>query len=763
MSTATPDIELIREICEYQPESAIWVKPVWDNSEVSGAPKIVDFEFHYCNPTSEKLTGQPRDQIVGKCILENKLPDPGASQLIFDQCLQVYNSGHILEYSYFSTSLEKYLSLTRIKVRGGVLTTARNRTEEYNTKVKKEEQERLLNSIIENSPYGICLYESVRDDNRNIIDFKLRLCNEKSSEITALSLDQLHTMSVKELMKMRGQSGYLEIGIKVVETGEPYYMEYYSTARSQWLGFSFVKFEDGYLLNYIDITITKRYEQEAKYNAEELNAIFNGSLSGVYSAKLIRDPNNSVTDLIFVRANEGFYRMFPSLPDSIAGKTLLSVAGKDDQTSFLEFVRGVVETGQPAIQILNYRDPDRWYELSIVKLSDEMISVTVNGITAQKAAMVEIEHQKKLLDNIMKYSPNGLSITKAIRNEKGEMIDAISVLMNNACEKINGAPNEIVLANSIGNLEPGVLSSPIFKQATKLEVGESFHSEYFINPTKTWLELAVARMDEDHFINVFTDISAIKEIQQQLENSIMELKKSNASLGDFAYAASHDLQEPIRKIRFFLEQLKDDHDYLLDEKGRRVFHRIEIAANRMKQLVEDLLEYSWVNQGVSKFERINLQDILVNVLDDLELSILEQKAVIKMSNLPMIKGNKRQIQQLFQNLIDNALKYHKPGTGHIVSISANKILGKDIPVQLSEEEKLKFFQCIEVKDNGIGFELKDAERIFNVFTRLHGNSDYKGSGVGLAIVRKVVENHNGYIKAEGIPGVGATFNIFLPD
>jgi signal transduction histidine kinase len=696
--------------------------------------------------------------------LENKLPDPGASQLIFDQCLQVFQTGIPLVFSYFSQDLGKYISLTRTKVRGGVLTTARNRTEEYHRQREKIEQDKLLNSVIENSPYGICLYESVRDSRNNITDFKLRLCNKKSSEITALSLQQLQTMSVKELMAIRGHSGYFDFGVKVVETGEPLYTEYHSSARNQWLGFWFVKFADGYLLNYIDITQTKKFEQQAKKRAEELNAIFNGSVNAVYSAEIARNSENKITDLFFLRVNTKFQKMFPTLSHSLKGVSLSSVTGNDDQNGFFELITEASDTDKPVTRVLHYKNPDRWYELSVAPLGGEIISVTLNDITLEKSALLDIEHHKHLLDSIMKYSPNGLAITKAIRDEKGQMVDAITVLMNDSCEKLNGTPNDVVLSNTLGTLDPDLLTNPIFGLAARLDIGESFRTEYLLHTTGIWLAMAVARMDQDHFINVFTDISAIKQFQLQLESSIVELKRSNTNLGDFAYAASHDLQEPIRKIMIYSQQLKLDHADSLSESGLYILQRLSAATERMKKLIEDLLEYSWVNQGTTHVDEINLNDVLSNVIEDLEVSIREKNAQINLSNLPVILGNKRQFQQLFQNLLDNALKYYNTErkTAHLVTVAASTVLASDMPARFSNKEKANSYYLIQVTDNGIGFEPSDAERIFNVFVRLNGIAEYKGTGVGLSIVKKVVENHNGFIQAEGNPGVGATFSIYLP-
>jgi hypothetical protein len=176
----------------------------------------------------------------------------------------------------------------------------------------------------------------------------------------------------------------------------------------------------------------------------------------------------------------------------------------------------------------------------------------------------------------------------------------------------------------------------------------------------------------------------------------------------------------------------------------------------MKQLVDDLLEYAHVNQGISQVEEVDLQLKLEKVLEDLELIIQEKGAVVHWNQLPTVRGNKRQLQQVLQNLISNAIKYHKPGVTPEVWVTTELINGERF--QLPGQQ----YHLIVVQDNGIGFEQKDAEKIFNVFTRLHSGAEYKGTGVGLSIVRKVVENHKGFLTAEGKPGAGATFKVYLP-
>ncbi|HEV7333069.1 MAG TPA: PAS domain-containing protein [Flavisolibacter sp.] len=254
----------------------------------------------------------------------------------------------------------------------------------------------------------------------------------------------------------------------------------------------------------------------------------------------------------------------------------------------------------------------------------------------------------------------------------------------------------------------------------------------------------------------------VSERTIELENLNQELKRTNANLEEFAYAASHDMKEPIRKIHLFADRLKQELAEKLTPEQQHLFSRVENAAKRMGLLIEDLLTYSHVSKGVSHREIVDLNTKVQNVLEDLEVEIDEKKAEITIGALPTIYGHKRQLQQLFQNLIGNALKYSKPDVLPQITITAKLVYGSDTSLHMTADAARQQYHLLEVKDNGIGFEQVDAERIFNVFTRLHGNAEYKGTGVGLSIAKKVMENHQGFIWAESQPGVGTSFKMLFP-
>ncbi len=247
--------------------------------------------------------------------------------------------------------------------------------------------------------------------------------------------------------------------------------------------------------------------------------------------------------------------------------------------------------------------------------------------------------------------------------------------------------------------------------------------------------------------------AAIEDLQ--LVNT--ELQRSNANLEEFAYAASHDLKEPVRKINIFMGRLKLQLADKLGPDDAYIFSRVEDASQRMNALIDDLLLYSHVNYRLDETERVDLNEKVKRVMEDLELDIESKKAQIYIEELPVVNGYGRQLQQLFQNLLSNALKYNRLGVSPVVSITTQVVQGGDIGLLATKE-----YHLITVRDNGIGFDQTYSDKIFQMFKRLHNTNEYQGTGVGLSIARKVVENHFGRITAEGKPGEGATFKIYLP-
>ncbi len=257
------------------------------------------------------------------------------------------------------------------------------------------------------------------------------------------------------------------------------------------------------------------------------------------------------------------------------------------------------------------------------------------------------------------------------------------------------------------------------------------------------------------WIGAFTDIHHQKESEQKLEALVaqrtLDLERSNDDLQQFAHVASHDLKEPVRKIKTFTSRLQEEMKGSLNEKGKLYLSKVQGAADRMFTMIDGVLTYSTINATEQISETVDLNEVIKNIETDLEVIIQEKQAVIYYKNLPTLEGAPVLIYQLFYNLINNSLKFVKTGDAPLISIISKIVYNRN-----------KAFAQIVIEDNGIGFEQNQAKKIFNTFARLNSKDIYEGTGLGLALCKKIVQRHGGMIEATGLSNEGAVFTITLP-
>jgi light-regulated signal transduction histidine kinase (bacteriophytochrome) len=266
------------------------------------------------------------------------------------------------------------------------------------------------------------------------------------------------------------------------------------------------------------------------------------------------------------------------------------------------------------------------------------------------------------------------------------------------------------------------------------------------------MQLALAMTEKWHLM---------RRTRAHLEEVEKKVLEQTREFQEFAYAVSHDLQEPLRKVSAFGDRLRDKCAPQLREEGLDYLTRMQDATKRMSVLINDLLELSRVSTKAKAPVPVNLNTIAAEVLSDLEVQVENAKGKVEIGALPTIDADPTQMRQLFQNLIGNALKFRKKDVAPLIKVTAEQVAN---PASFEDDDGGggRYWQ-IKVQDNGIGFENKYSEKIFEVFQRLHGRSEYQGSGIGLALCRKIVARHNGSLTAEATPGVGAAFLITVPE
>ena len=303
----------------------------------------------------------------------------------------------------------------------------------------------------------------------------------------------------------------------------------------------------------------------------------------------------------------------------------------------------------------------------------------------------------------------------------------------------------------------------VYKDATELNFYSQYHKavneqvtvsfeEYYPSVSK-WFDVS-AYPSTDGLSVFFKDVTArkkseekLKELNRTLKQQAKELAASNAELEQFAFVASHDLQEPLRMVTSFLSQLEKKYADDLDEKAKKYIWFATDGAKRMRQIILDLLNYSRIGRREIDKKAVDLNDVMDAVVLDYRKAIEEKKAVVEWDSLPVISADQPSVMSLLSNLISNALKYHSEDTHPEIMVRARE----------TEDE-----WTVSVSDNGIGINPEYSEKIFNIFQRLHSNDEYSGTGIGLAVCRKIVENHGGTIWMESEEGQGSTFYFTIP-
>ncbi|MCG7200071.1 PAS domain S-box protein [Marinobacter pelagius] len=401
------------------------------------------------------------------------------------------------------------------------------------------------------------------------------------------------------------------------------------------------------------------------------------------------------------------------------------------------------ETGLPfdeELQIRTARGNLRW-----VRTIGHAVQDDDGNIVKLQGAFQDITESRQAMEQLRRFADRQAKIFESITDAFYTLDnDWRFTYVNRKSEELLHKKREDLLGHNIWEVFPDTIGTTLDDQYHHaVETGNSVSFEFYYPALNEWLEIS-AYPSEEGLAVYYRSIRERKEAQQQLESAMAELERSNRELQDFAFVASHDLQEPLRKIQAFSDRLMTRSDQF-GLREQDYLNRMQSAAGRMQQLIEDLLSYSRVTTRARPMALCHTDDVLAGVLQDLDTAITREQARIDVQPLPDVVGDATQLRQVFQNLLTNAIKFHAPDTPPEISVYAEDVSDSG--------------WTLVVQDRGIGFDPRYTRKLFHPFQRLHSREGYAGTGIGMAIVKKILDRHGAEITVASVPGEGTTFRI----
>jgi PAS domain S-box-containing protein len=527
----------------------------------------------------------------------------------------------------------------------------------------------------------------------------------------------------------------------------------------------------GVMVSAYDVTETVLAKRQTKEAEERLKLAIESTGMGNYEVDL------TTNEMQYSRSFLQIFGMDPDQPvDRVA---LVKKIHPDDLENRRKAHERSLQTGVLAYEFRLNRSENEWRWIKAwgrVLFDEEgkplRLTGTILDTTDEKLTLLALKSSEQRFRTLSDTLPAMVWIS----DPQGTLY-----YYNRSVYEFSGfTPEELARTGWIEIVHPEDRPENIEKWMHSIKTGEPFLFEHRFrrhDGVYRWqLSRAVPQYNDEGQIEMWvgssTDIHDHKEFADELEEQVSQrtqelinsneaLLKSNTELAQFAYVASHDLQEPLRKIQTFVTMVSDLEKLRISEKGAEILQRLRSTAERMQQLVIDLLSYSRVNKMENHFTKTDLNYLIHTILQQLEESIDHRNIKIQLDTLPAIQAVPFQIEQLFTNLLSNAIKFSDPSKSSKIQIRYQHLpAGADRSEGLNETWS---YHKIEVEDNGIGFDNDYRDRIFQVFQRLHGKDIFPGTGIGLAICKKIIDNHQGVISASGKTGEGALFTIFIPD
>jgi len=677
----------------------------------------------YWNSAAAKLFGKPKSKMMHHNLME-QFPDWVGSET-YHKYFEAVADGQALHVEHYSESYDLWLESSIYPGTNGLTVYIKDVTTRKKAEIMATSTLEERNTILESIGDAFFAVDKnwVVTYWNNMAEKAMR---KPRNEILGQNLWEVFADAV-------GSENY-HLFQHIMETGEAAHYERYEARLKAWVEVSIYPAFNGLSVYIKDISARKEAETAATEVLEERNTI----LESIDDAFFAVDKNWIVTYW-----NSTAESIFGKSRSQIVNKSLLEEFPYMVDTEAYKYYCQVVDTGRSARFEYYSARYNLWLDTNVYPAANGFTAYMKN-VTARKnaesSAMAALKERNTILESI---DDAFFAVDK----------NWVVTYWNNMAEKVLQTPkNEILDRNLWEVFSESVDSESYKKYHEAVETNKVAHFEDHYPPLNKWYEISAYPSDTGLSV-YFKDITErktsetrLKELNENLQKHAKELAISNAELEQFAYVASHDLQEPLRMVTSFMTQLEKKYGDIVDDKGKQYIHFAVDGAKRMRQIILDLLEFSRVGRTEDNLEEVDLNKLIDEILALYRKQIDEKQARIIFDNLPVVNIYRTPVRQVLQNLISNGLKYQRYRQAPVINISC---------------EETTYYWIISVNDNGIGIDNAYFDKIFIIFQRLHNKDEYAGTGMGLAITKKIIENLGGRIWVESTEGEGSTFYFTL--
>ena len=493
---------------------------------------------------------------------------------------------------------------------------------------------------------------------------------------------------------------------------------------------------------------------------------------GIIVLEAVYDTDGLFLDFRFRYVNPAGGRMLGQSPDQLTNQLLHEVIADVDSRPYWRLYKQVLETGE-TLHLTDTRyevdGVSTWFDLLVNRI-DKSVLVRCTDVTARQHSQATSASTTTILVDVLDTVNESICVLEPVSDKAGTIVDFSYRFANEPYAQYWAESNNVLIGSRFKNSVHHHAWPDLFDALTQVvDTGQPYQTDYSVGEPGhlRWYTLQASRMQRGPVVLTLRDISERKarelfeiEQNQSLQKAVANLERSNQDLAQFAQVASHDLQEPLRKIQVFSDILQNQLADSLSEGERDMAQRLQLSAKRMQQMIRDLLNYSRLSSDEATFEPTSLQKVVADVCTDLDMLLQDKQADVSVGELPVVQGNASRLRQLFQNLLANALKFQPPGQIPRIQIASELAPPDQLPEALKPGRP---YSRITVTDNGIGMDVERyRNKLFRLFQRLHERRSYSGTGIGLAVALRVAESHGGFIDVASTPGEGSTFSVYLP-